>query len=121
MMEECICGSYYESNCKRNEQLRDRNKIWDKKNIESIIKASKMREETLHKKSTPLLENNPELEVKYHLSCTDKYCSTKAVLRNEPAQKTRRRSDELKFDPKTMSILWFKMWSQTLSKTPQQM
>lgn len=52
----------------------------------------------------PLLQNHPDLKVKYHLLCANKYCSTKAVLKDKPAQKKRHRSDESKFDSKTQCL-----------------
>lgn len=100
-MKECIFSSYYETNCKSNEPLSQNR---DKQRIESIIKADIIWEDTLHMKLAPLLENDPELKLKYHLSCANKYCSTKAVLKEEPAQRRRRRSDEPKFDQKTKYV-----------------
>ena len=73
----------------------------DKKKIEYIVKASKIGEDTLHKKLTPLLENDSVLKVKYLISCTKKYCFTEGVLKDEPEQKRRRPFGELKFDSET--------------------
>ena len=80
-MEECIFSLNYEANCKKNEQLSQNR---DKRRIESIIKASNMREDTLQKKLVSLLENDPELKVKYHLSSAGKCYSTNAVLKDRP-------------------------------------
>ena len=82
-MEECIFSSYYEADCKRNEQL-SQNRF--KNRIKFIIKARKIREDTLHKKLVPLLQNDRKLKVKYHLSCADKYFSTKVILKDKPVQ-----------------------------------
>ena len=82
-MEECIFSSYYEADCKRDEQL-SQNRF--KNRIKFIIKARKIREDTLHKKLVPLLQNDCKLKVKYHLSCADKYFSTKVILKDKPVQ-----------------------------------
>lgn len=47
-----------------------------------------------------LLENDPELKVKYHLSSAGKYCSTGAVLKDRP--------EALKKDVNPMKWNWFK-------------
>ena len=111
---ECVFSSYYEFNSKRNKQMSK------KKDINTI--ESKLWQERLQKKLASLLENYPKLKVKYLLPCTNKYFFTKAVFKDKPAQKRSCWSDESEFDPRdTISILWFKIWSEMWSKTPQQM
>ena len=99
-MEGCLFSSYYGAACKGSELSQNR----DKKRIESIIDASKKREDTLHEKLTPLINSDPDLKVKFHRSCIDKYCSTKTVGKVQPPEKRRRRSDEPKLDLKAQCI-----------------
>ena len=107
---------HYEANCKWNEQLSQNR---EGKRIECIIKASKIWKDTLDK-LVHLLEIDPELKVKYHLSCADKYCSTKVVL-----LKTSQLGKGILIWWKeiwckgAMSLLWLKMWSEMWFKALQ--
>ena len=92
--EECLFNTYYGTNCIGSQLSENR----DEERIDSIIAASKTREDTLHDKLTPLLEADPKLKVKFHYSCVSKYCSTKSVVKVKPPEKRKRRSEEPTFN-----------------------
>ena len=103
-MEERIFRLHYEANYKRNEQLSQNR---DKKRIESIIKARKIQEDTLHKKLAPLMENDSKLKVKYHLFCALALINIvplNPLFKISQRRKKRRQSDETKFDPQTQCL-----------------
>ena len=91
---ECLFRQFYGSECTGGELSTNR----DNQRILSIIKASEVRNDTLHDVLTPLYEENNNLKVQYHLKCVSKYCSVK--LEKKPPKKRQRRSSE-GFDFKT--------------------
>ena len=78
-MDECIFKRFYGKNCDGQALSENR----DRKRIDSIIVASKKREDTLHQTLSPSLKENLKLKVKFHLNWANKYCSTKTLSKNE--------------------------------------
>ena len=72
--ELCIFKGFYGEDCDNTTTLSENR---DRKRIESIILASKKREDSLHESLSDLLANNPNLKIKYHSYCGKKYCFTK--------------------------------------------
>ena len=74
-MGKCLFRTHYKDTCDKNtSQLTQKR---DKKRIESIIKASKIRGDTLHERLSDLLKQDSNLKVDFHYSCVSKYCSPK--------------------------------------------
>ena len=99
-MDECIFKRFYGKNCDGQALSENR----DRKRIDSIIAASKKREDTLHQTLSPSLEENRKLKVKFHLDCANKYCSTKTLNKTKPPPAKRQRSSEPAFDFKKSCI-----------------
>ena len=73
--------------------------------------SKEKREDMLHTKLAPLLENNPELKLNHHFSCANKYCSSKPVHNNEPLPKrlcwlTKNWSKDTMLCPVAQSFIW---------------
>ena len=51
--------------------------------IKSTIAATKNRADFLYKTLQPMLDNNPDLNVKYHSNCASKYCLVKHRSQNQ--------------------------------------
>ena len=100
-MGECLFRTHFKDTCDKNTSQLTQNK--DKKRIESIIKASKIRGDTLHESLSDLLKQDSNLKVDFHYSCVSKYCSPK-TSKKEPPNKKSRRSEEKRFDPKTQCL-----------------
>ena len=99
MENECLFRNYYTSDCSGKLSTNR-----DRKRIDSIISASKTREDTLHTYLTPLLAENSNVKVHYHTACVSKYCSTKSIVEKTPPPKRQRRAEIAPFDFKTQCL-----------------
>ena len=91
--------NYYTSECYGNLSTNR-----DHKRIDSIIAASKIRNDTLHNTLSPLLAENENLKIHYHNKCVSKYCSTKSLVEKAPPAKRQRHSDVALFNFKTQCL-----------------
>ena len=92
-MDECVSKTFYGKNCDGKVLSENR----ERKRIDSIVVASQRREDTLHETFSPLLDENPNLKVKFHLNCANKYCSTNTLSKTKPPPVKRQRSSEPAF------------------------
>ena len=99
-MGECIFKTF----CGNNSDGKVLSENRDRKRIDSIVVASQRREDTLPETLSPLLDENPNLKVKFHLNCASKYCSTKTLSKTKPPPVKRQRSSEPAFDFKKSCI-----------------
>ena len=98
--DSCIFKDYYGECCDETVTLSENR---DRKRIDSIILASKKREDKLHETLSLLIKDNSNLKVKYHSKCADKYCSTKNMKIPRPPP-PKRRSSEPAFNFKSLCL-----------------
>ena len=99
MDDEWVFRNYYTSEWYGNLSTNR-----DHERIDSIIAASKIRNDTLHNTLSPLLAENENLKIHYHNKCGSKYCSPKSLVEKAPPAKRQRRSDVALFNFKTQCL-----------------
>ena len=97
-MENCIFRFKY--NCKESDVCSQNR---DNQRIESIIRASKVYEDDLHKSLEQRLSEEPHLKIWYHRNCVSRYTSKSNYpssmqhVKTQPAKKLRRSYTDFRF------------------------